>query len=294
MRNTPFETIGELEAYTGGPQIQCLECGKWFKSLATHIPRIHGMSHDDYRQKWGIPKRFALAGTATREKLSEQLKEAISKGAFTYDHLDSAVEAARTAGRGRKAPIDQKRQSEMVAAIRPGDHSKLPTQAKTADGRDVLKRREYQQAYRAEKNGEKGALKRYRTNQIVKMLQKEFGLPEPHVSKMMRSDLTENEKLFIAKHYPKYGPEPLALTLGRSYRSITNQAHILGAHHKSRQGDSHKFRWDKSIHDKMLIELLENGMTQTEVASVIGTSPTTVSQHAIKLGISNARGKRPK
>ncbi|MGO3056963.1 MAG: MucR family transcriptional regulator [Halomonas sp.] len=151
MRETPFETIKELDAYTGGPQIQCLECGQWFKSLATHLPRTHGISHNDYRQKWGIPKRFALAGTATREKLSEQMHSYIESGRLTYDHLDTAVDAARTAGRRAKTPIDKKRQSEMVASIRPGDHSKLPPGAKLADGRDAEKRREYQQQYRATK-----------------------------------------------------------------------------------------------------------------------------------------------
>lgn len=151
MRDTQFETIKELEAYTSGPTIQCLECGKWFKSLATHLPRTHGLSHDDYRQKWGIPRRFALAGTATREKLSEQMHGYIASGRVTYEHLESAVEASRTAGRGEKAPIDRKRQSEMIASLRPGDHSKLPTGAKTADGRDAESRREYQQHYRKSK-----------------------------------------------------------------------------------------------------------------------------------------------
>ncbi|MBZ5486925.1 MucR family transcriptional regulator [Halomonas aquamarina] len=151
MRDKPFESIEELDSYIGGPQIQCLECGRWFKSLATHLSRIHGMSHSDYRQKWGIPKRYALAGTATREMLSAQMNDYIESGRLTHDHLDRAVEAARTAGRGEKTQIDLKLQSEMVASTRPGDHSKLPPGSKTADGRDADRRREYQQKYRATK-----------------------------------------------------------------------------------------------------------------------------------------------
>ncbi len=48
MREAPFSTIDELDAYVGGPQIQCLECGRWYRALATHLPRTHGMSHNDY------------------------------------------------------------------------------------------------------------------------------------------------------------------------------------------------------------------------------------------------------
>lgn len=80
MRETPFSTIAELDAYLGGPQIPCLECGRWYRALATHLPRTHGMSHNDYREKWGIPRRYALADTATRGRLSEQMRDQIKTG----------------------------------------------------------------------------------------------------------------------------------------------------------------------------------------------------------------------
>ncbi|NIC05248.1 MucR family transcriptional regulator [Billgrantia bachuensis] len=162
MRHGPFVSLEELDAYVGGPKIQCLECGRWFRALATHLPRTHGMTHQDYREKWGIPQRYPLAGTATRETLSMQLRQQIDAGRFTYDHLPNATAAAREAGRNRKTPVDQARQSAMMAEQRPGDYHRLPPGAKRADGRDADRRREYQIAYRAEKHGDPEPMRRYR------------------------------------------------------------------------------------------------------------------------------------
>lgn len=80
MRDQPFQTIDELAAYVGGHYIQCLECGRWFRGLASHLPRIHGMTHDAYREKWGIPAHYRLSGTATREALSSQMRDQIERG----------------------------------------------------------------------------------------------------------------------------------------------------------------------------------------------------------------------
>lgn len=162
MRATPFATIAELNAYTANERIQCLECGCWFKSLATHLPRVHGMQHQDYREKWGIPKRYALAGTATRALLAEQMRDMIATGALTHDHLPTATTAARDAGRSKKTQADAERHQRAIAALRPGDHSLLPAGARRSDGRDATRAREYQIAYRALKNGDPEPMRIYR------------------------------------------------------------------------------------------------------------------------------------
>ncbi|WP_438454942.1 MucR family transcriptional regulator [Vreelandella venusta] len=292
MRDTPFETIGELEAYTGGPQIQCLECGKWFKSLATHLPRIHDMSHDDYRQKWGIPKRFALAGTATREKLSEQLKEAISKGEFTYDHLGSAIEASRLAGRGRKTPVDQKRQSEMVASIRPGDHSKLPPGEKTADGRDAENRRRYQQARRSQgRQLWQDSPDRKKKGLIAwRALQK--GDPKPWFHYVAEYDTysqyNEDEDTIIKQFYPDWGALRVGVVLKRTPNSVRARAQALNVSSNLPQAKSHSFRWDRS-NDPDLVKMVRNRKTQKELSEHFGTSMTTIAAQMKRLKI-----KKPK
>lgn len=162
MRDGPFTSLAELDAYIAGNMIECLECGRHFKSLATHIPRVHGMSHDDYRDKWGIPRRYPLAGQSTRAVLSNQMRDMIATGRVTHDHLPGAVEKSRDASRRRKSPVDAALQSTRVADCRPGDHHHLPPGAKRAGGRDADRAREYQRAYRALKNGDDGPMQRYR------------------------------------------------------------------------------------------------------------------------------------
>jgi len=163
IRDRPFQTLDELDAYVDGPRIQCLECGRWFRGLATHLSRIHGITHDDYRKKWHIPKRYALSGTATREALSLQMQDLITSGRLTYDHLPSAVESARMSGRRRKSPVDNARHRRLISEQRPGDHHKFPPGAKRSDGRDADRKREYQIAYRALNQGDPAPMQHYRT-----------------------------------------------------------------------------------------------------------------------------------
>lgn len=161
-RSTPFKSLEEIESYLNHPKIKCLECGRYFKSLATHLPRMHGMSHQNYKEKWGIPRRFALAGTQTREILAQQMRDYIDSGRLNHDHLHKAVEASRLAGRTRKMAIDDQKQRERVAHKRPGDHSRLKPGSLRADGRDADRAREYQKAYRALKKGDPEPMKRYK------------------------------------------------------------------------------------------------------------------------------------
>lgn len=168
MRSTPFATIAELDAYTASERIQCLECGRWFRSLATHLPRVHGMRHQDYREKWGIPRRYALAGTATRALLSDQMHDMITAGTLTHEHLPVATAAARDAGRRSKTPADAERHRQTIAALRPGDHSRLPAGSRRANGRDADRARNYQIAYRALKNGDPEPMRIYRERCVAK------------------------------------------------------------------------------------------------------------------------------
>ncbi|MGM0783915.1 MAG: MucR family transcriptional regulator [Pseudomonadota bacterium] len=294
MRNRRFETVAELDTYVGGPKIQCLECGRWFKSLATHLPRIHGLGHDDYREKWGIPRRYALAGTATRETLSRQIRDQINNGRLDYSHLPNAVCAAREAPRPRKAPADDARHRQRVAEVRPGDHHRLPPGSRRSDGRDADHAREYQRARRRELAGEKGAMREFQIKRQADHLTKEFGRPEARPRIGTKELFSQNEKLFIAKHYPEYGPHVLSIVLGRSYRVVASYASANDIHHNSRWGDSHRFRWDSSTHDPVLRQMHAEGMTRKEIAEEIGTSVVTVCAHAKQLGLTRRRGRKPK
>ena len=54
---------------------RCEICGKWYRALVRHIPAAHGMSVDEYKQKWGINKTEPLMGETVRAKLREKAYE---------------------------------------------------------------------------------------------------------------------------------------------------------------------------------------------------------------------------
>lgn len=50
-----FETREQVEKYLGGDNIQCLLCGRMLKRLGgAHLQRIHGITGDSYRKKYGL------------------------------------------------------------------------------------------------------------------------------------------------------------------------------------------------------------------------------------------------
>jgi predicted transcriptional regulator len=56
--------------------IICLEDGKKFKSLKRHLGVHHGMTPDEYRQKWGLPRDYPMVApdyASTRSELAKSM-----------------------------------------------------------------------------------------------------------------------------------------------------------------------------------------------------------------------------
>ena len=54
----------------------CLEDGKRFKSLKRHLSTSYGMSPDEYRAKWGLPRDYPMVApgyAASRSKLAKDM-----------------------------------------------------------------------------------------------------------------------------------------------------------------------------------------------------------------------------
>jgi hypothetical protein len=66
-----FETLEEINEYLHGEKITCLICGKAKKALSTHL-RIHGVSADEYKERYGLPYRTGLTSEGTRELYRER------------------------------------------------------------------------------------------------------------------------------------------------------------------------------------------------------------------------------
>ena len=55
--------------------ITCLECGKNFKVLTKRHLATHGISADDYRQKWGLKKGTALVCKALQRERRKKMND---------------------------------------------------------------------------------------------------------------------------------------------------------------------------------------------------------------------------
>lgn len=53
----------------------CLECGGSFKSLKRHLMTHHGVSPEDYREKWDLPADYPMVAPAYAEARSRLAKE---------------------------------------------------------------------------------------------------------------------------------------------------------------------------------------------------------------------------
>ena len=94
--------------------IVCLEDGKRFKSLKRHLHSEHGLSPQEYREKWGLGKDYPMVAPA---------------------YADARSNLAKTMGLGRKASAPA---AEMPAPEPEPEAAKEPEMAEAAP---VKKRR---------------------------------------------------------------------------------------------------------------------------------------------------------
>ena len=70
--------------------VVCLDCGYRGKTLRRHISRQHGLSRDEYRERWGLRKDHPLTAPAYTERRSMLAKE-LGLGRKPKGQADPAV-----------------------------------------------------------------------------------------------------------------------------------------------------------------------------------------------------------
>jgi hypothetical protein len=152
----------EVLAYISGDKIECLECGKKFQTLGTHLLKVHGMNSAEYREKFNLPAETPLAGAKYRQMHREKMNRLIKTGVVTHWHLADAVEKARAAGRRERRDFDLEEQKTRMKRNSHYQDRTLPPGSKRADGRDADKLREYQRARRAQLKGDDSLMIEFR------------------------------------------------------------------------------------------------------------------------------------
>ena len=78
-----FTTKTEIGKYFSSDDgIQCLLCGRFLGTLQNHLELVHGVSHDEYRERYGLPWRKGLVSRAVSKRHSTALTDRIKNGTF--------------------------------------------------------------------------------------------------------------------------------------------------------------------------------------------------------------------
>ena len=59
-----FYDLDEVKEYFDHDRITCLLCGRTYANLGLHISRTHQLSLDEYKEQYGLPWSYGLAGRA--------------------------------------------------------------------------------------------------------------------------------------------------------------------------------------------------------------------------------------
>ena len=87
----------------------CMECGRKQKTLKRHLENAHGMTPDQYRADYGLPRDYPMVAPEYSKKRS-QMAHAIGLGRKPKDEAGEAAPAkSRAKGGKRAAPANGRR-----------------------------------------------------------------------------------------------------------------------------------------------------------------------------------------
>ena len=102
-----FTTREEIDAYFGGDEIQCLLCGRMRQALHAHLIKVHDMTPDGYREKYGLPWMRGLTSDASRLRRSEMMKSDVRRMEFIKSmSLEASALGAAAGHRPRAEYLD--------------------------------------------------------------------------------------------------------------------------------------------------------------------------------------------
>ena len=126
-----FTSKEQTDAYYNGDRIQCLICGKWYKSLGKHVYTKHKITAKNYKIKFGLPRSRGLCSCKTFDKHSVHAVRLISDGI-----IDPWEQLKRAKGLREASSLRGIKRPKYVGAI----VSKIMTKWTKRDYDRVLKR----------------------------------------------------------------------------------------------------------------------------------------------------------
>ncbi len=149
-----LKTKEEVDAYFAADKIQCLLCGRWFKSLGNkHLRNGHGTTAEDYKEKYGLPFHRGLDGKSTRRIRIELGRQAWLDGRF--EEIHKAFDPSKLAGPKRHQPFQRDLASRLGLARR-GKNWKF----RRKDSETVLERLRKKQRLPSDKDPNRPSLRK--------------------------------------------------------------------------------------------------------------------------------------
>jgi hypothetical protein len=114
---SPFLTIDALHDYFSQSRITCLLCGRKMHVLGKHLVSVHGVTSDQYREKYGIPWSYGLCSPSAANNYSKALKKRIESGDTSLADSE-LLNSVRTVGkRGSVRPRANVTQQLIMAGV---------------------------------------------------------------------------------------------------------------------------------------------------------------------------------
>lgn len=113
-----FQTPEQLSSYFGGTKIQCLRCGKLFRTLGVHLKTMHEMEPDEYRDIYDIPWTYGLSCEGTTALHAADAKEKHADGRFNATAQQAA--GARALPRRRRVCVRDVLTARNLAKLNAG------------------------------------------------------------------------------------------------------------------------------------------------------------------------------
>jgi hypothetical protein len=119
-----------------GERVECHACGQWFKSLNSHIQRIHNLTDEEYRALFGLRAMTPLAGTGYRERTRIRTTPQLRRIRPAVSALTTMTPEQRSAQvKGRKQRLQSKLDPKVRETIlRNGAKGRESMRQRIADG----------------------------------------------------------------------------------------------------------------------------------------------------------------
>lgn len=115
-------TKAEVDDYFSGDRIVCLLCGKKYRNLGNHLPRVHSMTGDEYRQRYGLPWTRGLTCEDSHAKYSSASAARVAENPDIFaDRLDQYRHLCNSADRRPHQPFHQRMIEDRCRTMNGGE-----------------------------------------------------------------------------------------------------------------------------------------------------------------------------